>query len=67
MAGPDVFEDVSVDEFLTDEQQADRAKGWLRENGVFLAAGLVLGLGVLFGWQDYESYKLEQSAEAAGV
>jgi predicted negative regulator of RcsB-dependent stress response len=56
-----------VDEFLTDEQQADKAKQWLRENGVFLAAGIVLGLGVLFGWQRWDSEQLANSGEASVV
>jgi predicted negative regulator of RcsB-dependent stress response len=60
-------EDFSVDEFLTDDQQADRAKSWLRENGVFLVAGIVLGLAVLFGWQRWEAHQLTQSGEASVI
>jgi predicted negative regulator of RcsB-dependent stress response len=56
-----------VDEFLTDEQQADRAKQWLRENGVFIAAGVVLGLGGLFGWQQWQEHKLQLAGEASVV
>jgi len=56
-----------VDEFLTDEQQADRAKQWLRENGVFIAAGVVLGLGGLFGWQQWQDYKVRLAGEASVV
>jgi predicted negative regulator of RcsB-dependent stress response len=56
-----------VDEFLTDDEQADRAKQWLRENGVFVVAGVVLGLAVLFGWQRWDSYQLVQSGEASVV
>jgi len=56
-----------VDEFLTDEQQADRAKQWLRENGVFIAAGVVLGLGGLFGWQQWQEYKVRLAGEASVV
>jgi len=56
-----------VDEFLTDDQQADRAKQWLRENGVFIAAGVVLGLGGLFGWQQWQEHKLQLAGEASVV
>ncbi len=56
-----------MDEFLTDDEQADRAKQWLRENGVFVVAGVVLGLAVLFGWQRWDSYQLVQSGEASVV
>jgi predicted negative regulator of RcsB-dependent stress response len=56
-----------VDEFLTDDQEADRAKQWLRENGVFIAAGIVLGLGGLFGWQQWQEYKVRLAGEASVV
>lgn len=56
-----------MDEFLTDDERADSAKRWLRENGLFLAAGVVLGLGVLFGWQQWEDYRTVRSVEASVV
>lgn len=56
-----------MDEFLTDDQQADRAKQWLRENGVFVVAGVVLGLALLFGWQRWEAYQLVKAGEASVV
>ena len=56
-----------MDEFLTDEQQADRARQWLRENGVFIAAGVILGLAGLFGWQQWQEYRTTEAGEAASV
>jgi predicted negative regulator of RcsB-dependent stress response len=56
-----------LDEFLTDDEQADRAKQWLRENGVFIAAGIVLGLGGLFGWQQWQDYESGVAGEASVV
>ncbi len=55
-----------MDEFLTDQQQADQVKGWIRENGTFLVAGVVLGLGGLFGWNQWNHYQ-ERKAEEASV
>ena len=52
-----------MDEFLTDEQEAERARQWLRENGLFILAGVVLGLGGLFGWQQWESSKLSEAGD----
>jgi predicted negative regulator of RcsB-dependent stress response len=54
------------DDFLTDEQQAAQVKSWLRQNGPFLIAGVVLGLGGLFGWNQWQRYQ-EQRAEAASA
>ena len=56
-----------MDEFLTDDEQADRVKQWLRGNGVFVVSGVVIGLAVLFGWQRWDTYQLVQSGEASVV
>jgi predicted negative regulator of RcsB-dependent stress response len=56
-----------VDEYLTDDQEVDRAKQWVRENGAFLVAGVVLGLGGLFGWQQWQNAGLEHAGEASVV
>ena len=56
-----------MDEFLTDAEEADRAKQWLRENGVFVAAGIVLGLGGLFGWQQWTEYNTNVAGDASVV
>jgi predicted negative regulator of RcsB-dependent stress response len=56
-----------VDEFLTDEEQAERAKKWVRDNTVFVVAGVVIGLGSLFGYQQWESYTQGHAAEASAI
>jgi len=56
-----------TDELFTDDQEAERAKRWLRENGIYIAAGVLLGLGGLFGWQGWKDYQQEQAAEASLV
>jgi predicted negative regulator of RcsB-dependent stress response len=55
-----------VDEHLTDEQQAEVVKKWLRENGGYIIGGLALGLGGLFGLNQWESFK-QGSAEQASA
>ena len=56
-----------MDELLTDQQQAEQVKSWLRQNGAFLAAGVVLGLGALFGWNQWQSYQQRQAEEASAA
>lgn len=56
-----------MDEFLTDEEQAERAKKWLRENTVFVVAGVVIGLGSLFGYQQWQEYTLGRAAAASAI
>lgn len=56
-----------MDDFLTDQQRAEQVRGWLRENGWYLLAGLVLGLGGLFGWRQFQSYQATQAEAASAV
>ncbi len=56
-----------VDENLTDEQQADIVRQWLRENAMFVLGGLVLGLGALFGWNQWQAWQIAQAAGASTV
>ncbi|MES2883534.1 MAG: tetratricopeptide repeat protein [Pseudomonadota bacterium] len=48
-----------------DEDQAQRLKQWWKDNWKALAAGLVLGLSGIVGWEQYKSHNAERGAEAA--
>ncbi|MBM4197560.1 MAG: tetratricopeptide repeat protein [Gammaproteobacteria bacterium] len=52
---------------LTDEQRADQARNWLRENGKWLVAGLVLGIGGLFGWRQMDRIRATDAETAAAL
>lgn len=44
-----------MDEYLSEKEQWEEVKGWLKINGPYLAAGVLLASAVLFGlrlWQD---------------
>ena len=56
-----------MDEQLTDEQQAEVVRKWLRENGAYLLGGLVLGLGGLFGLNQWRGYETAQAEQASAV
>lgn len=56
-----------MDDFLTDQQRAEQIRLWLRHNGWYLLAGLVLGLGGLFGWRQWQSYQGTQAEAASAV
>lgn len=55
------------EELLTDQQQAESVKSWIRQNGIFLVAGVVLGLGGLFGWNQWGHYQERKAEEASMV
>jgi len=56
-----------VDENLTDQQQADLIRQWLRENGAFIVGGIAAGLAALYGWSEWQSYEVRNSGEASGI
>jgi predicted negative regulator of RcsB-dependent stress response len=53
-----------VDEYLSEREQADQLKQWLRENWLWLAAGIVLGLGGTFGYRWWNAHQIARSLEA---
>lgn len=55
-----------MDEYLSEKEQVQLIKSWWKENGAFVIAGLVLGIGGLAGWNYWKSYKLSR-AESAGA
>jgi predicted negative regulator of RcsB-dependent stress response len=56
---------IVVDENLTDQQQADVVKQWLRVNGSYILGGLALGLGGLFAMNQWQDYRTTQSQQAS--
>lgn len=56
-----------MDEHLTDEQQAEVVKKWLRENGGYLLGGLAVGLGALLGLNQWDSYTQGNAEQASAL
>jgi predicted negative regulator of RcsB-dependent stress response len=54
-----------VSDHLTDEEQVEKVKAWLKENGMSIVAGVVIGLGGIFGWQFWDSYQVNGAADGA--
>jgi len=46
---------------LDDREQLARIKKWLQENGLSIVAGIVLGLGAVYGWRYWQEYRVTQS------
>lgn len=46
-------------------EQSEKLRQWLRENGLSIAVGIVLGLLLIFGWQQWRSHRAQHRAEAA--
>jgi predicted negative regulator of RcsB-dependent stress response len=56
-----------MSDHLTDEEQVEKVKAWLKENGMSIVAGVVIGLGGIFGWQFWDSYQANKAAEGAAA
>ena len=54
-----------MDDNLTDQQQAELIKNWLKENRKFLIGGLVLGVSGFFGIQFFQQNKLKEAEMAS--
>lgn len=50
-----------------DEAQVEALKKWWQENWMALAAGLVIGLGAIFGWEGWQKYRDGQDAQASQI
>ena len=42
---------MAIDDLLNEHEQGERVQSWLRRNGAGLIGGVVLGLGIIGGWQ----------------
>jgi predicted negative regulator of RcsB-dependent stress response len=54
-----------VDDYLSEQEQWERAKAWLRSNGAWIVGGVILGAAALYGWQWYGKYQDRVALEAA--
>ena len=54
-----------MSEYRTDEEQAEALKKWWNENGKFIIAGVVIGIGAIFGWRGYNTHQAQQAVEAS--
>jgi predicted negative regulator of RcsB-dependent stress response len=53
-----------VDEYLSEREQAEQLRNWLRENWIWLVAGVALTLGGFYGYRWRETRRSERSVAA---
>ncbi len=52
-------------EHLSDEEQIESLKRWLRENGMRIVVTVLIVVGGWFGWQQWQGYQERQAAKAS--
>ncbi len=52
-------------ELKSDEEKAEELKAWWKENGTSVIAGIALTVGGMFGYQQWQQHKLDQSEGAS--
>ncbi len=55
---------MAIDELLDEHEQSERVRGWLRSNGAGIIGGVVLGLGLIGGWQWWQKHQQQQRGQA---
>ena len=54
-----------MDDNLTDQQQAEVVKQWLKDNGLSILFSIGLGISAYFGLQFYQQSQLQESESAS--
>lgn len=54
-----------VDELLSDDEREEALRQWWRENWRWILAGIVVGVGMLFGWRHWQNYRVQRAEHAA--
>jgi predicted negative regulator of RcsB-dependent stress response len=54
-----------VEEYLSDKEQWEQVKAWLRDNGLWIIAGIAVGAAVLGGWRWYQDHEDSIGAQAS--
>ncbi|MES9874459.1 MAG: tetratricopeptide repeat protein [Candidatus Sedimenticola sp. 6PFRAG7] len=54
-----------MDIHLSEEEQVEALKKWWKENGISVAAGVVIGLGGVFGWQYWNKHQDDLAEQAS--
>lgn len=55
-----------MDDFLTERDQWDALKTWLKQNGAWIVAGVLIGVLVLYGWRWWQE-RVTTRAQAAAT
>jgi predicted negative regulator of RcsB-dependent stress response len=55
-----------VESYLSEKEQWEAIKGWFRENGLWIVAGIAVGALGIGGWRWWDSHLDQVGREASG-
>ena len=50
-----------------DYEQSERVQKWLRQNGLSIVVGVVIGLVAIFGYQEWRNHRVAHQTAASGI
>lgn len=56
-----------MSQYETDDEKVEAIKKWWKSNGLSVAAGVVIGLGAVFGWRGWIAYRDSVGGEASAI
>lgn len=56
---------MAMDDLLNEHEQSERARAWVQKNAFGLIGGVALGLGLIAGWQWWQSQQFAGRVEAS--
>jgi len=56
-----------LDDYKTDEEQAEALRKWWIENGKSVVGGVIIGLAAVFGWRGWQDYQIAQAVAASDI
>ncbi|MDR1075677.1 MAG: tetratricopeptide repeat protein [Xanthomonadaceae bacterium] len=52
---------MAIDDLLDEYEQSERVRSWLRKNGAGIIGGVVLGIAVIWGYQQWKNHQARQA------
>lgn len=56
-----------MDELLSEKEQIEEIRKWWKENGTWVLGGLVLGVSILVGWNQWQSHVNTKAEQASAL
>ncbi len=56
-----------MNDLLSEKEQVDAMRAWWQENGRYVISGIVLGVAILFGWNQWKEYQRTTRLEASAL